>query len=97
MEALDRGLDIQRLPIRIYYVTDDCEKERQDFPSVSSDRCPANARAPRESAEAVEQGIPIIRMSWLTTGPEYKYEIGGDIFNTPEDCEKIGYSFLQSC
>ena len=36
-------------------------------------------------------------MSWLTTGPEYKYEIGGDIFNTPEDCEKIGYSFLQSC
>jgi hypothetical protein len=35
------------------------------------------------------------RMFWLTTEPLYKANIGGRIFHTPKDHEKVAYSLLQ--
>ena len=33
-------------------------------------------------------------MFWLTDEESYKTEMGGEIFRTPRDWEKAGYSFL---
>jgi hypothetical protein len=33
------------------------------------------------------------RMFWLTTEGKYKQDIGAEIFKTPKDFEKVGYSF----
>jgi len=35
-------------------------------------------------------------MFWLGTEASYKTDIGGEIFRTPKDWEKVGYSFLQA-
>jgi hypothetical protein len=35
------------------------------------------------------------RMFWMTTEPLFKEGIGGEIFRTPKDWEKVAYSFLQ--
>lgn len=34
------------------------------------------------------------RMFWITTEPMFKESIGGEIFRTPRDFEKVAYSFL---
>src|SRR6185437_1747087 len=34
------------------------------------------------------------RMFWLTTQELFKRDIGGEIFKTPKDYEKVAYSFL---
>jgi hypothetical protein len=33
-------------------------------------------------------------MFWMTTEPLFKEGIGGEIFRTPRDYDKVAYSFL---
>ena len=78
-----------------YYGTDACEKEWQDFRQF---RVIVVQRTHERRENLLKQLSKEYnhRMFWLTTEPEYKYEIGGDIFNTPKDYPNIGYSFLQA-
>jgi hypothetical protein len=78
-----------------YYGTDKCEKEWTDFRQF---RVIVIQRTHERRENLLKQLNKEYnhRMFWLTTEPEYKYDIGGDIFNTPRDWEKVGYSFLSA-
>jgi hypothetical protein len=75
-----------------YYGTDACEKEWSDFRQF---RVIVVQRTHERRENLLKQLNKELnhRMFWLTTEPEYKYGIGGDIFNTPRDWEKVGYGF----
>lgn len=76
-----------------YYGTDKCEKEWIDFRQF---RVIVIQRTHERRENLLKQLNKEYnhRMFWLTTEPGYRYDIGGDIFNTPKDFEKVAYSFL---
>lgn len=76
-----------------YYGTDQCEKEWKDFKQF---RVIVVQRTDERRENLLRQLNKEYnhRMFWLTTEDAYKEEIGGEIFATPKDWEKVGYSFL---
>ena len=78
-----------------YYGTDKCEKEWLDFRQF---RVIVIQRTDERRENLLRQLNKEYnhRMFWLATEASYKTDIGGEIFRTPKDWEKVGYSFLTS-
>lgn len=74
-----------------YFDSDACQKEWGDFRKfrviilLRNDTRRANIL--KELAEKYKN-----RMFWLTTEPAYRENMGGEIFLTPKDYEKVAYS-----
>ena len=78
-----------------YYGSDACEKEWTDFRQF---RVIVVQRTHERRENLLKQLNKELnhRMFWLGTEASYKTDIGGEIFRTPKDWEKVGYSFLQA-
>jgi len=76
-----------------YYGSDKCEKEWLDFRQF---RVIVIQRTHERRENLLRQLNKEYnhRMFWLGTEGGYKADIGGEIFKTPKDWEKVGYGFL---
>lgn len=77
---------------REFYDSSDCDKEWgfRKFRVITVVR---NADKQYNLCERMSEKYAH-RMFWITTEPAFKVNIGGEIFKTPRDYDKVAYSFL---
>jgi hypothetical protein len=76
-----------------YFDSDKCEREWADFRKFRVIVTLRNDERRGNLLKELEERYKN-RMFWLTSEPAYKEDIGGEIFKTPKDYEKVGYAFL---
>lgn len=76
-----------------YYGTDACQKEWTDFRQFRVIVTQRNDERRENLLKQLNKEFNH-RMFWLTTEEDYKRDIGGEVFKTPKDFEKVAYSFL---
>jgi len=78
-----------------YYGSDACQKEWGTFRQFRVIVVQRTHERRRNLLKQLNQECNH-RMFWLATEEAYTKDIGGEIFATPKDWEKVGYSFLQA-
>jgi hypothetical protein len=78
-----------------YYGSDACQKEWETFRQFRVIVVQRTDERRRNLLKQLHEEYNH-RMFWLATEDAYKKDIGGEIFATPKDWEKVAYSFLQA-